>query len=240
MTGQPTEVETGCVFLSEIDEVSDTEKEKALAVKLVAAGWKKPRAIVGADPGELVQSLDGLSMLDRAFIRRALKQAERADAAPVAATQDPATQSLAVPATQLASSQPELLQTLQSLMGAEGSALRVAEALSKGDTKVDVTAVMKKGGLEEIKDSFCPGVEVYTALHLDTAAAKKDSKKAFTYVDLTHSSMLPDFLPPEAVGGKTVMLGNEEVLSGYTGSIAQLGAAIKALTTAPRMFRNMS
>ena len=53
-------------------------------------------------------------------------------------------------------------------------------------------------------------------------AAKRDGKRPFTYVDLTHSTALPDFLPPEAVGGKTLMPGNDEVLSGYTGSIAQL------------------
>ena len=60
MASEPTD--DWCAFLSEIDEVSDSAKEKALAEKLLAAGWTNPRSIVGADPGELVQSLDGLSM----------------------------------------------------------------------------------------------------------------------------------------------------------------------------------
>ena len=225
------------VFLAEVDEVSDTQKNEEIEAKFRDAGWPRPRSIVGADAVELVESLGQLSAPDRAFVRRILRSAEK-EATPAPAEQPtPATQ--VVPASQ-PHSQPELEQTLRALLGSEGSALRVAEALAKGDTKVDVVAVMEKGKMETISDSYCPGVEVYTAVHVDTKAAKKDGRKPFTYVDLTHGSVLPEYLPPEAVGGKTLLPGHDEVLSGYTGSIAQLGNAIKSLTTAPRVFRNMT
>ena len=112
------------LFLSEVDEVQDIPKCTAIETKLCAAGWPNPLSIVGADPAELVDSLEGLSAPDRAFVRRALKEAEkqaaRRDADSLAAAlpaQTDANQAAMVPASQPANTQPELLQTLQSLMG---------------------------------------------------------------------------------------------------------------------------
>ena len=231
-------------FLGEVDEVEDKEVTEKMAKLFVAKGWKIPSTLAGADDKELLEGMAAeTNAPERAFVRRCIKLANAIAEARLQAAADatsvPASQGAALTQGSIAASQPELLASLQSLMGNEQSALTVATALASGESKPDVTKLMKDAGLDSIEDAFCPGNEVYTALMVDGEAAKKVGHTAFTYVDLTNQNMLPDFLPPEAVGGKTVVPGHEDCLSGYTGNLGQLGSALRALTTAPRFFRNI-
>ena len=237
------------MFLSSVDEVADSALIASLEPKLVQAGWRKPTDLVGALPAEVVESLEGVGPPGRAFVRRSVEEAQarqlehRRRLQAEAMVQDNAqgAQSIvpAVAPQSLAQQQPELLSQLQGLLGTEQSALAVAQALASNEAKPSVAKLMETAGLDSISDHFCPDEETFVAIVLDGKAAKKAGRKAFTFIELTHTSVLPDWLPPEAVGGKTVVPG-EECLQGYTGNLSQLGSAIKALTTAPRCFRNMS
>ena len=233
------------VFLSSVDEVADSQLIAALEPKLVQAGWRRPTDLVGALPAEVIESLEGVSPPGRAFVRRAVEEAQakqleyRRRLETEANAQGAQAVVPAVAAQPLPQQQPELLSQLQGLLGTEQSALTVAQALAGGDAKPSVATLVGKAGLESTSDHFCPDEETFVAIVLDGKAAKKAGRKAFTFIELTHTAILPDWLPPEAVGGKTIVPG-EECLQGYTGNLSQLGSAIKALTRAPRCFRNMS
>ena len=128
---------------------------------------------------------------------------------------------------------------MQNLLGNETSALAVAEALAAGRDSVDVAQMLKDAKLSGVTDACCPGKDVFAALSTAQKAAQKNGEKAFSYVELTHAAILPEYLPPEAVGSKTTLPGQDEVLAGYTGTISQLSQTLKAITTAPRCFRNL-
>ena len=211
--------------------------ESALIAKLKTAGWDAPLSLVQADPQDVLESLE-ISGPQRAFLRRAVMAATKLSAKLEAPANTPQNQEVA--ATQPTQTQPELVASMQSLLGTESSALMVAEALASGVERPNVTTLMLDAKLDDVIDEFCPANEVYTALAADSAIAKKKSLTAFTYVELTNSAMLPDFLPPEAIGGKTFLPGTDDCLNNYTGNITQLSAALKSLTSAPRCFRNIT
>ena len=211
--------------------------EGVLIGKLQAAGWALPLNLVQADASDVLDGLE-VSGPQRAFVRRAVlaatKLSAKIEAQGVAASQE------IVPLTQASQSQPELLASMQSLLGTESSALMVADAIASGVERPNVTELMAAAKLEEVIDEFCPANEVFTAISADTTIAKKKQLTPFTYVELTNSAMLPDFLPPEAIGGKTFLPGTDDCLNNYTGNITQLSAALKSLTSAPRCFRNIT
>ena len=239
----PTFPLTWVPFLADVDDVQDVQQTERLSAALTAASWSKPSMLVLADPSEVIADLASSTLTgpDKAFIRRAIRVANKRQEQMDAAGTVQASQVLAtIPASQpLSATQPELLGSLQALLGTETSALQVAEAIAGGLEKPSVSEVMKKAKMELVTDAFCPDTEVYTALSADTSLARKKDLQAFTYIELTNSHMLPDYLPPESVGGKTAMAGQEEGLSAYTGNLTQMAAAFRALTHAPRCFRNI-
>ena len=120
------------------------------------------------------------------------------------------------------------------------SALAVAEALAVGRDSVDVSQMLKDAQLTRATVSFCPGKYVFAARSTAQEAAQNHGKKASSYVELTHAAILPEYLPPEAVGSKTTLPGQDEVLAGYTEAISQLSQPLQAITTAPGCFRNLT
>ena len=213
-----------------------------LATQLAAAGWAAPLSFVHADASDVLGSVTVQGPV-KAFLRRAVlaatkisvKMEEQAEAAANSQGAADVASSQIVPATQ-----PELVSSLQALLGTEHSALQVAEALASGVEKPKVAQILKEAGLEDLQDEFCPANEVFTAMTADSQLAKKKSLVPFTYVELTNQALLPDFLPPEAIGGKTFVPGQDECLGNYMGNITQFSAALKALTSAPRCFRNIT
>ena len=87
--------------------------------------------------------------------------------------------------------QQNLMLSLQNLLGDEQSALHVAQALSGGAEKPNVSTLMEKAGLGKIQDDFCADSEVYTAMSLAATVAKRKSLQCFTYVELTSQHLLP-------------------------------------------------
>ena len=241
MAGEETAtlVEGWATYMNKIDEVADLERIGKLAPVMVNKGWKRPSDLVGAEATEVLEGMSAeTNAPDRAFIRRCIVYSNQV----VQAASQPTSSALApfqLSQQSVAATQPELLSSLQQLLGTEQSALTVANAIAAGDVKPDVAKVLKDASLEDVDDAFCPCSEVFTALSADGKAAKKAGHVEFTYVELANQSLLPDWLPPEAVGGKTIVPGQEDCLSNYTGNLGQLGSALKALTTSPRFFRNI-
>ena len=56
-------------------------------------------------------------------------------------------------------------------------------------------------------------------------------------VDLTGKECLPDWLPPESVGGKLPIAGADEINEASSRSLGELATALKAATQTPRFFR---
>ena len=229
-------------FLDKVDDTIEDSVVVELVPKLVAAGWKKPGDVVGALPAELVETMPSATAAPvKALLRRVVEEAQAVHA-DFKASQVAGTSQALVPiaASQgTTQQQPEMMTQLQSLLGTEHSALTVAQAISTGVPKPSVATMLLESNLQHIPDEFCPDEESFVAVYLDGQVAKTVARKAFTFVELTHVAVLPDYLPPESVGGKTAMAG-DECLQGYTGNLGQLGQALKSLTTAPRCFRNIS
>ena len=59
-------------------------------------------------------------------------------------------------------------------------------------------------------------------------------------MDLTAKQVLPVWLPADAVGGKSVPISEELWDTSRNSSLAQLGAALRAVTQSPRCFRSVA
>ena len=205
----------------------------------MAAGWNSPTSVVRAQPEDVLESLSGLNGPQKAFVRRAVDKVNEMDQK-AKALENAVVHSSESVVPFASQGSVEHSQSMHSLLGNETSALAVAEALAAGRDTLDVAMVLREAKLENVTDSFCSSKDVFAALVTAQKAAEKLGKPVFTYVELTHASVLPEFLPPEAVGAKTTLPGQDEVLAGYTGTISQLSATLKAITTAPRFFRNLT
>ena len=121
-----------------------------------------------------------------------------------------------------------------------GSALVVAQQLSSTPA-VDVTKLLESAHLDNMPFHLLPDQEVWQQMKAATAAAHAAGQKPFSYVDLTHRSLLPAWLPAEAVGGKLSLPGSQEWSLGTedAGSIAQLQRALQSMAAGPRFFRSL-
>jgi hypothetical protein len=84
---------------------------------------------------------------------------------------------------------------------------------------------------------------VWQLLHVDCEAAKLSGRVAFTFVDLTAKDVIPLWIPPDAVGGKSVIGGDSEWTldaGGLTGTIGALSTALRQATASPRFFRSLN
>ena len=164
--------------------------ESALIAKLKEASWTTPLSFVQADAQDVLETLH-ISGPHKAFVRRAViaatKRSAKLEQVPTTASRS---QEL-VPLSQPSQTQPELVVSMQSLLGTDFSALMVADALDAGVERLNVTQLMADA----------------------TAIAKKKQLVPFTYVELTNTAMLQDFLPPEAIGGRTFLPGTDGCLN---------------------------
>jgi hypothetical protein len=65
---------------------------------------------------------------------------------------------------------------------------------------------------------------------------------AFTYMDLTRKPFLPMWLPQDSIGGKSILGSEWDNMSAgsHDGTLQQLGAALKAVSSQPRFFRSFT
>ena len=119
-----------------------------------------------------------------------------------------------------------------------GSALHIANALAPLKT-ANTVELLKKIGLEDLPYAQQIDQTVVDRMWTESEAAKRESRQAFLFVDLTGKEVLPLWVPPEYVGGKA----DEDVdLSGdlSTSSLARLGQALNKATEGKRCFTSVA
>ena len=129
--------------------------------------------------------------------------------------------------------------------GPSVGALGVAEVLAPAKKPiVNVGELLDKAGLGQLPFHLQPDVAVFQTMWTETAAARAavPPRAALTYVDLTSKDVLPLWLTPEAIGGKSGFLGEDEALDGdaKTMNLNMLAQALKSATASPRFFRSVS
>ena len=218
-------------FLAAVDEVAAPEEVRTeVKTLLVAQGLATPAQATGLEPAPLVKLAvdNGLGLASQALLTRTirtlnaaadavrLRVAQRQDEVPSAAEQG-------------AQAANALLQ------GQQASALRLAGALTTAPS-TDVSGLLNAVGFGTIPSDAMPDAELFEKLHSAVTVASQ----AFTYVDLT--KVLPLWLNPEAIGGKTAVAGESEMVLDpmvSTATVAQLGAALKSASTSTRFFRTL-
>ena len=187
------------------------------------------------------------SLVVRALLARALKTLNVVHAARQHPPPPPAfggssppasSQALAVPAVDEA-----LKASLQNVLGSNCSAATLAAALAAPAPAINDLLKAKK--MDDVPFHLIPDAAVFRVLTAEVAEAKKANRVAYVYVDLTGRSILPLWLPEEAVGGRLTLPGLTDGAPGAESGTAQamealLTRALKALATHPRFFRSMS
>eukprot|EP00971_Amphidinium_carterae_P059254 1171678-Amphidinium_carterae.1 len=187
--------------------------------KLLELGFASPAHLDGV----MVSDIDtcGITSLPlRAFVKRCIK------AVNVSAVITP--QGAAAPA----------------VAGAGVSASVTAALIQPTAVKqVNVNEKLVSAYLHGVPFHLLPDQSVWQQLDTENQAAKTAGRVAFSFVDLTAKEVLPLWVPPDAVGGKTVLPGEMEYTvqgSESTTSLSQLGKALQMATQAPRFFRSLA
>ena len=208
---EPLALDDWSAVLAKVDATAPTWLT-TVQEKIVAAGWDSPTSVVRAQPGDVLESLTGLNGPQKTFVRRTVDKVNEMEKK--AKALENAVEHSSEGVVPFASQgSVEHRQSMHSLLGNETSALAVAEALAAGGDTLDVSMVLKEAKLENVTDSFCSSKDVFAELVTAQKAAEKLVQTAFPYVELTHASVLSEFLPPEAVGAKTTLPGQDEVLA---------------------------
>jgi len=77
---------------------------------------------------------------------------------------------------------------------------------------VDVDTMLTKHHLSEPPRRFSAHVNAYWLMWTHTLHARKNGRKPHCYVDITAKEFLPDRIPQDAVGGKS-MVGTDVVMA---------------------------
>jgi ABC-type transporter Mla MlaB component len=116
------------------------------------------------------------------------------------------------------------------------SALSLVSDLSAGP-KVDVHALLTAIGIKDAPSCMLVEMNIWVALSVETEAAKKANRIAFSFVDLTAKEMLPIWMPNEFVGGKPIMEELSFLEDDAQIGLSALALALKKTTSATRFFR---
>ena len=91
------------------------------------------------------------------------------------------------------------------------SATALAGILSGAAAKIDVAKLMQEADMSGVTSENVPSKDLLTVLMTDMEAAKKEGRKALTYIDLTAAS-LPYWLPPEPVSYTHLTLPTKRIV----------------------------
>ena len=132
------------------------------------------------------------------------------------------------------------VQQITDIVGVDISAAAVAKILAEPQLQVDVPTALKAAQLDGLGFHLQPEYCVWRLLESENKAATKAVRTAFSYVDLTSKPFLPLWLPQDTIGGKHMMGSDWAFLdpTTTTGTLQQLGAALKAVSSSPRFFRS--
>ena len=222
-------------FLRAVDITPPEDKILQAAEQiLVDAGLTDPSLADGTQPGD-IEALSPTSPVDapvKAFVRRTLRCLDVS--AQVAMNKKVGATSTGSPAPSAPAPAPP--SSTLALLGGDASALATVRALSGATSTLDISKALKDKGLV-VPEIGLADSELFQLLH---GALSKDGKSV-TYIDLTQKAILPLWLSPESIGGKTVMAGEEMDLdpTSAIGTLGQFQNALKAATASPRWFRRI-
>ena len=125
------------------------------------------------------------------------------------------------------------------LLGSEVSALEIAEQLG-ASAPVDVSQLLAASKLDKVPQVGLVSASVFQLLHTTKAQADKNKKVPFVFVDITARDVIPEWITPEAIGGK-LQLPGADVSNGAmcSSTLFQMANALKSATSTPRYFRSM-
>ena len=217
-----------------------------LAKWLTLAGLTSPASCSGLDENDLKWS-EVADLGERTFCRRAVRGAMEAEAikAEVARAEKMAKAVSAIGqmpgGSQLAlSNGPSLLSSdMAEVMGADASAMAIAQALQHGGKQVDTVSKLKAAGAGGLGFHLQVDTPVWQLLNSESEAAKIEGRTAFSYVDLTSKAMLPVWMPADAVGGKFSGSLDWQSSADTPSAIQSLERALKAATMTPKFFRSL-
>ena len=110
-------------------------------------------------------------------------------------------------------------------------------------TDLNETDLMSAVGFLTLPFQLRPDPLVWRILHAENVAALARGRKPFSYVDLTAKELLPLWLAPDTIGGKTPAGADwGAVLDPNTpaSNLAQLGRALQGATASKKFFRTHS
>jgi hypothetical protein len=103
--------------------------------------------------------------------------------------------------------------------------------------KMDVLVLLTAIGVKDTPSCILVEMNIWGALNMETDAAKKANRIAFSFVDLTAKEMLPIWMPNEFVGGKPLMEELSFVEDDSQIGLSALALALKKTKSATRFFR---
>ena len=123
--------------------------------------------------------------------------------------------------------------------GSASSALGLAAAIAPFKA-CDALAQLKKANMEKLPFVQQLDQNFWDKMQTENTAASAESRAAYTYVDLTQCGVLPIWVYPEAVGGRSADNKVDAQLDpgAEVHNLAKLGAALRGVTENTRFFRS--
>jgi hypothetical protein len=233
-------------FIKSIDDVAaDPQHIKEVSTALVEAGCQSTKDLEGAAESEIRTAVASTSFPAKSLAVRAWRTMEKSAAASSAKAQPPQQQQQQQQQTQqIAVANTASQQHMLNLMGQDNSALSLANAITAHSSdKVNVADMLKKAEVPDLPFNNRVDISLFQLLKADAAAATTAGRVAFTYVDFTTKEMLPYWITPDAVGGRSTLPGSADFGLDPTSPVANLSqftAALKSATAQPRFIRSVA
>ena len=209
-------------FLKSVDDEEPDEATLRTATEFMVKLFASPQKAYGVRFDALCKHPDFPEDLAlQAFLSRAVETLEAAQRAKNAAAQLANTQQQAAPAPSLS------------------SAMGLASALAPPKT-CDTQALLTAANMGDLPFVNQCDQAIWDRLHAETQEAKTLGRTAYLYIDLTSAGVLPIWLYPEAIGGKSNDTGEHEVDAGAeVQTLAKLGQALRGATAGRLFFRSV-
>ena len=209
-------------FLKSVDDDEPDEAELRTAAEFMTKVFASPQKAYGVRYDALSKHPDFPKDLAlQAFLSRALEALQAAQRAKSAAAELANTRQQAAPAPSLS------------------SAMGLASALAPPKS-CDTQALLTAASMGDLPFINQCDQAVWDRLHSETQEAKALNRTAYVYMDLTAAGVLPIWLYPEAVGGKSNDTGEHDVDAGAeVQTLAKLGQALRGATAGRVFFRSV-
>lgn len=224
-------------------------------LKVTAIGLVNVNCAVGLTNADIdrFEGFDAQPPPIKAMVRKLIRTA---NLTPGAGAHIPSAHSVGVPppgvgtGSQIQPVGPTPVQTMspmmQEMIGTTASASMAALALRASTAAVNPSEMLKrdlKTPLKELTVENQTEMSLFQLLESAHVAAAGEGRagKVFTRVDLTSTAVRPDWMPPETVGGKVTLPGEEWNFddNASAGTLRQLGQALRGSSETRKVFMNL-